>query len=145
MQLVVPFTTPGAPLSRQGCWAWPGALQVGSIMDPKNKTALDLPWNRAHFAAWCVISSPLVLEIDLGNTPAAQRLLQQAAPILTHPGAIAINQAWAGSPGQLLMSSDPSNPVKYGTFRLNFHRFDLFSCICAGIHMCGARASPVCA
>ena len=93
MQKVVPFTTPGAPLSRQGCWAWPGALQVGSIMDPENKTALDLPWNRAHFAAWCVISSPLVLEIDLGNASGAQRLLEQAVPILTNPGAIAINQA----------------------------------------------------
>ena len=109
MQMVVPFTTPGAPLSRQGCWAWPGKLQVGSIMDPHNKTAIDMPWNRAHFAAWCIISSPLVLEIDFAGAGVTQ-MLEQVASILTHPGAIAVNQAWAGSPGLLLQSSDPSNP-----------------------------------
>jgi len=109
MQLVVPYTTPGAPLSRQGCWAWPGTLQVGSIMDPNNKTAIDMPWNRAHFAAWCIISSPLVLEFDFAGAGVTQ-MLEQVASILTHPGAIAVNQAWAGSPGLLLQSSDPSNP-----------------------------------
>ena len=50
---------------RPGCWAFLGALQVGLIMDPRNKSQIDLPWNRAHFAAWCIVSSPLALSMDL--------------------------------------------------------------------------------
>ena len=33
----------------------------------------------------------------------------------------------------------------YVTFRLNFHRCDHFSWICAGMYMCGALPPPVCA
>jgi hypothetical protein len=104
LQAVVPFTTVGAPLSRPGCWAWLGNLQVGSIMDPLNQSKLDLPWNRAHFGAYCIVSSPLVLDVD------ALATLAPVVPIITNKDAIDVNQAWAGSPGQLLLSVDPDNP-----------------------------------
>jgi hypothetical protein len=115
LQAVVPFTTVGAPLSRPGCWAWPGNLQVGSIMDLHNSSKLDFPWNRAHFGAYCIVSSPLVLDLDLvlGATaggPGGGSFLAPVVPILTNRHALAVNQAWAGSPGQLLLSIDPDNP-----------------------------------
>lgn len=116
MQTVVPFTEIGAPLSRPGCWAWPGELQVGAIMQPTNRTKLDLAWNRAHFSAWCIISSPLIIGQALDFTssmhPVSPETLEAVVPILTNPRAIAINQAWAGSPGRLLISLDPTNPNK---------------------------------
>ena len=116
MQTVVPFTEIGAPLSRPGCWAWPGELQVGAIMQPTNRTKLDLAWNRAHFSAWCIISSPLIigqaLDFTSSMNPVSPETLEAVVPILTNPRAIAINQAWAGSPGRLLISLDPTNPNK---------------------------------
>ena len=43
-------------------------LEVGMIMKPNAdrhaEPELDMPWNRAHFGAWCVVSAPLVLGID---------------------------------------------------------------------------------
>ena len=33
-------------------------------MDPVTKE-LDVPWNQAHFAAWCIVSSPLTLGLNL--------------------------------------------------------------------------------
>ena len=104
LQKIVPFTTAGAPLSRPGCWAWLGNLQVGRIMDTHNASILDLPWNRAHFGAYSIVSSPLVL--DLG----ALEQLEPVIPIITNPHALAVNQQWAGSPGRLLISIDPDSP-----------------------------------
>ena len=43
-------------------------LEVGMIITPNvdrgAEPELDMPWNRAHFGAWCVVSAPLVLGID---------------------------------------------------------------------------------
>ena len=36
--------------------------------------------------------------------------LAPVVPIITNREALAVNQAWAGSPGQLLLSIDPDNP-----------------------------------
>lgn len=85
----------------------PPSIRWSASWTPTSKAAIDLPWNRAHFAAWCITSSPLDLGLDFVDH-AAQQVLEQVAAILTHPeypGAIAVNQAWAGSPGQLLTSS----------------------------------------
>ena len=54
-------------------------LEVGQIMTADGKH-LDLPWNRAHFGAWCTVSSPLVLGMDL-SSPAVDAVL----PIITNP------------------------------------------------------------
>ena len=73
-------------------------------MDTHNASILDLPWNRAHFGAYSIVSSPLVL--DLG----ALDQLEPVIPIITNPHALAVNQQWAGSPGRLLISIDPDSP-----------------------------------
>ena len=69
---------------------------------PSAGPELDLPWNRAHFGAWCVVSAPLVLGIDPGS-PALAAVID----IVTHDEAIAVNQQWAGHPGMVLVSDDP--------------------------------------
>ena len=57
-------------------------------MDPLNQSKLDLPWNRAHFGAYCIVSSPLVLDVD------ALATLAPVVPIITNKDAIDVNQAW---------------------------------------------------
>ena len=64
LQSVVPYTKNTAPLSTQSCWAYPDMLEVGQIMKPGTKD-LDVPWNQAHFGAWCTVSSPLTLGLNL--------------------------------------------------------------------------------
>lgn len=59
-------------------------------------------WTRAHFAAFAIISSPLVLSI----VPSDENL----APILDIIGnklAMQVNQAWAGHPGGLVRTLPP--------------------------------------
>jgi hypothetical protein len=70
-------------------------LQVGRLGCPSHTQGCARPdltnWTRAHFAAFCIVSSPLVLSIH----PADETL----APILDIIGnkqALEINQVWAG-------------------------------------------------
>jgi len=58
---------------------------------------LDVLWNRAHFGAWCIVSSPLILSLDLDSPNLAAIL-----PFVGNEDAIAINQQWAGSAGFLV-------------------------------------------
>ena len=53
--------------------------------------------SRSHFAAWCIVSSPLFLSHDLTD----QKTNDELWPILGNPEAIAVNQAWAGHAGTL--------------------------------------------
>jgi hypothetical protein len=76
--------------------------QVGRIMSPHNASELDLPWNRAHFGAWCCVSAPLILGIGLDDPN-----LGAIIPIITNPHALAVSQSWAGHPGTLISSLDP--------------------------------------
>ena len=70
---------------------------------------LDVRWNRAHFGAWCVVSSPLILGLDLDSPH-----LPDVIPFVTNAEAIAVNQQWAGNAGFLLSttyaSSSPAPP-----------------------------------
>eukprot|EP00729_Bicosta_minor_P007317 gene7317-8221_t len=84
------------PSSRPGAWAYPDMLEVGNLED----YAAD----EAHFGLWVVTSSPLILGFDMLDDEKMARVW----PIITNTEAIAINQAWFGSPGQLLMSRDES-------------------------------------
>eukprot|EP01052_Picozoa_sp_SAG31_P025121 SAG31_NODE_2184_length_6244_cov_3.004882_3_plen_224_part_00 len=74
----------------------PVLLECGMVEEPRDSP--DLLWNRAHFGAWAISSSPLVLGADLSNTT----LLKQILPIIGNPEAIEINQAWHGHPGMLV-------------------------------------------
>lgn len=117
LQTTIPFQDEVKPLSQPGCWAYPDMLEVGRINGADGK--LDLPWNRAHFGAWCVISAPLILGLDLSQLQG----LPEVVDIITNKEAIAVNQAWAGHPGRMVWSAlagamgfpaarpcDPHNP-----------------------------------
>ena len=54
--------------------------------------------SRSHFAAWAVLSSPLILSFKLTDT----HTLDAMWPIITNRRVIAVNQRWAGHPGTRL-------------------------------------------
>jgi alpha-galactosidase len=87
-------------LSTPGCWAFPDALEVGVYDGPGGTfgdSGLSFMEARSHFGAWCVTSSPLVLGLDLTN----QTAVNVSWPIITNKQAIAVNQAWYGSSGNV--------------------------------------------
>jgi hypothetical protein len=65
-------------------------LEVGQIKDPVTHE-LDVEWNKAHFGAWCTVSSPLTLGLNLLSPE-----LPLIIPFITNREAIAVNQQWAG-------------------------------------------------
>ena len=94
-------------------------LEVGRVEAP-GAPATFLTWNRAHFVshqrtytacewhltatafaqgAWCVVSSPLVLGLELTDEK-----LEPILDVIGNSEAIAVNQAWAGHPGRLVQS-----------------------------------------
>ena len=84
------------PLSQPGCWAYPDMLEVGRVAEPLPNTRFS--WNRAHFGAWCVISAPLILGLDLTD----RATLESIIPVIGNKEAIAVNQQWAGHPGRFV-------------------------------------------
>ena len=54
-----------------------------------------------HFAAWCIVSSPLVLGLDLTNATN----LDLFWPIISNKESIAVNEAWVGDAGKLIKYS----------------------------------------
>jgi len=105
LQSTIPFQSWDSPLSQPGCWAYPDMLEVGRVAEPAPGAFLS--WNRAHFGAWCVTSSPLILGLELTDTA-----LQPILEIIGNSEAILVNQQWAGHPGslvstQLLSSGTP--------------------------------------
>ena len=70
-------------------------LEVGQVQAPAEDAFYS--WNRAHFGAWCITSSPLIIGIALTD--------EKLAPVIDIIGnkeAIAVNQAWVGHPGMLV-------------------------------------------
>ena len=84
------------PLSRPGSWAYPDMLEVGNLASYEE--------DRAHFAAWCIVSSPLILSFDLAN----ETLTDSVWPIITNKEVLEVSQTWAGHPGRLVKSYDPT-------------------------------------
>jgi len=103
LQTTKKFQDPVNPLSRPGCWAYPDMLEVGRIKGQDGK--LDHSWNRAHFGAWCVVSAPLILGMDLTN----DALVESVIDIISNKEAIAVNQAWAGHPGRLVWENSTND------------------------------------
>ena len=60
-----------AGLAGPGCWGYPDMLEVGVTVQPTRGPLnfLSLTEARAHFNAWCVVSSPLVLSHSQISTP----------------------------------------------------------------------------
>ena len=79
--------------------AYPDMLEVGRM-----PTAVE---DRTHFGAWCIISAPLILGLDLRDDKEADKVWD----IITNKEAIAVNQAWAGSPGHLLKATPDGKQV----------------------------------
>ena len=80
-------------------------LEVGRVSEPSPGTFHS--WNRAHFGAWCVVSAPLILGLEL--------LDDKLTPILDIIGnkvAISVNQQWAGHPG-MLVENIVAPPIPY--------------------------------
>jgi len=90
------------PLSRPGAWAYPDMMEVGRMA-----SVLE---DRAHFGAWVITSSPLILGYDLNDEATTDKVWD----IITNREAIAINQAWAGHPGRQIKAWSPTAPVKLG-------------------------------
>ena len=83
---------------RPSCWAYPDMLELGVDVGASPMSLLE---GRTHFAAWCVLSSPLVLGFDLTN----ETLYRQLYPIIANRGALSVNEAWAGHAGRLVSNS----------------------------------------
>ena len=90
LQDVVPWNTGTPSLSRPNRWGYPDMMQVGQLASHEE--------DRAHFGAWCIVSSPLTLGYDLTDDNITERVWA----IISNEVAIAINHAWAGSPGRLV-------------------------------------------
>mmetsp|Transcript_19909 Transcript_19909/g.39077 ORF Transcript_19909/g.39077 Transcript_19909/m.39077 type:complete len:454 (-) Transcript_19909:128-1489(-) len=95
LQTTIPYQGK-APISRPGCWAYPDMLEVGLLKDSRE--------NKAHFAAWCIVSSPLILGYKITNSS----ITQEIWPIISNKLAIAINQEWAGHPGSMVYQTTGS-------------------------------------
>ena len=61
---------------------------------------------RTHFAAWCIVSSPLTLSHDLTN----DTIMDTVWPIIANREALAVNDAWVGDAGVLVKKSDDMVP-----------------------------------
>lgn len=80
------------PISQPGCWAYLDMLEVGNLPTYEQ--------NRAHFAAWAITSSPLILGIDAADSAKMDSILS----IITNEEVVAVNQNWAGHPGTVVFT-----------------------------------------
>lgn len=91
-------------LAGPGGWNYPDSLEIGNS---HKGTKLTPQQARAHFALWCITSSPLILGMNLSSISADD------LSIVSNRDAIAVNQAWAGYAGDMLNFSQfpPANPA----------------------------------
>jgi len=109
-QTVAEYATTGR--SGPTCWAYPDMLMIGvQGQTPDEEHQGVGPWTdftqpsvteqRTHFGIWCILSSPLTLSLDFRNATAVDSVWE----IISNTAAIAVNQAWAGSPGTVFSAS----------------------------------------
>jgi len=74
-------------------------LEVGCQHGPHGNGDPGLSFNeaRSHFAAWCIVSSPLILSHDVNNATISAAIW----PIISNTEALAVNQAWANFSGSV--------------------------------------------
>ena len=66
-----------------GRWAYPDMSVVGNLRNAAE--------NRAHWAAWCIVSSPLILGFDLTD----EEKMASTWPIISNPMALSVSQTFA--------------------------------------------------
>jgi hypothetical protein len=88
-------------------------LEVG-VTAGVHKNEVDLTFNeaRAHFGAWCITSSPLILGLDVRN----DTTMDSVWPIISNTEALAVNSAWAGGSGTLLVEATTNVTFPYCGF-----------------------------
>ena len=91
LQTIPPLAA--ANLSRPGCWAYPDMLEVG--VTNGGVPVLNFTEARTHFGAWCIVSAPLVLGMNLSDAATVAAFW----PIVSNTEAIAVNQGYAGASG----------------------------------------------
>ena len=74
-------------------------LEVGRVSGTEG-------WNRAHFGAWCIVSAPLVLGMDLTDEK-----LDPVLDVIGNKLALSVSKAWAGHPGTLVRTLPPAPPT----------------------------------
>ena len=91
-----------AHLSQPGCWAYPDMLEVGvkKAVSPSFPT-LTATETQTHFGAWCIVSAPLTLSMDLTD----KDVLDDNWALITNREALDVNQDWAGFSGSLFKES----------------------------------------
>ncbi len=84
-------------LSRPGCWAYPDMLEIGCSNGPGGgeDPGLSDEEERTHFGAWAIISSPLIISMDINNLT----VMDKSWPLISNKEVLAVNQAWFGHPG----------------------------------------------
>jgi len=85
------------PFSHPGCWAYPDMSEIGQF---SGRDPLRTDEERTHWGLWCIISSPLILSVDMSQTDIMDRIWTT----ITNQDALYINDAWAGMPGTLVKS-----------------------------------------
>ena len=110
-------TTSYLALSSPGCFAYSDMLTIGSpapdhLSDPAfvrncHGRRLSDAEARAQFAAFALLSSPLVLGFDVSS--ASERALW--GPIVTHARTLGFNAAWDGEAGRLVARSQEQQLV----------------------------------
>ena len=88
-------------LSYPGCWAYTDMLEVGVTNRQNMPSTLSLVEARTHFHMWCIISSPLILGLNLSDSATVDSIW----PIVSNREAIAVNQQYAGFSGTIFYSS----------------------------------------
>lgn len=85
-------------LTGPGCWAYPDMLEVGVTNSQRpGFPTLSFVEARSHFAAWCLLSAPLILGNDLRD----EAKMQEIWPIIANRELISVNQAWIGDSGSI--------------------------------------------
>ena len=79
-------------------------LEVGCAHGPggAGDPGLTPEETRAHFGAWAVVSSPLVLGLDVRDAA----LVDSVWDIIANEEALAVNRAWAGAAGRHVPPGD---------------------------------------
>ena len=73
-------------------------MEIGNFCDdPPGKNLRCEAEERSHMALWCIVSSPLILGFNMSDATRMDRVW----PTITNREAIAVDHAWAGSPGAL--------------------------------------------
>lgn len=107
----------GLPVSHPSCWSYPDMLETtgsgqcrsdlengtcGYASPERRGGGLSINESRAHFAAWCVVSSPLIIGHDLADNAT----YDAAWPVISNPEAIRVDQAWDGDQGRLVSAAE---------------------------------------